>query len=1131
MGTWQITPVALLYFGATVLSPLVAYLAWQLRPARGATLFSIMLLGTGAWALGYSLSFFNTDLDWKLLMLRVEYLGMTTTALFWLLFAIYYTHSEQWLPRSAIALLSAIPVATLLQVLFIEQHGFFYSDYGLATLDGFVLFTKEYGPGFYLWIGYGYFIMVGGVAILVRDILELPGRLRLQSLPLLLILVGMLIPNILYVTGHNPIHPYDPNPLAFLVIGLIFAVTMWRYRFLDVVPAAYRLAFRSVTNGVIIIDERMRMLEVNPIAAKLLGRPREELMGEAIGHALPEHKDRLSSSEDEVEFDAVLASEEGERHCEIQTAPLLNRRGGSTGRIIVMRDVTERVRNEEALRQREREYQTVFELAADPLVLVAEGGRILDVNTAACQAYGYDRASFVGMSIRDIVHPSKHDDLLACAKALQENRPMESESVCVRADGTTFDVEVRVSPIIYQGERVALAAARDVTRRKQMEAALRRGEQRFREVLENARHILYRFDYRKGCYDYVSPFVEEYSGWTVEEVLQKNMVDAERETHPDDWRHMQEVIAREMARRPQRRRLSLTFDYRRQKKNGEYRWLSDWCTFLLDESGQVESIVGSAYDITERKQFEQALEQRRNELSKRLRELNCLYDISRLAEEPEISIDRFVKSVVALMPGGWEYPDITRVRITLHDQEFTSEDYHPSTWRQASDILVGGEAIGQVEVVYIEPRPERDEGPFLSEERHLLNAIAERLGNIVAHNQSQRERAMLQEQLNQAQRMEAIGTLSAGVAHDFSNVLTVIVGHTNLAARLLNGDHPARKELLMVQKATQQAVGLTRALFTFGQELSDEKEPIDLATLVEDSARLLRRVLPAAIKLIVDSEAEGPLWVDGDRTQLQQLVLNLVINARDAMPDGGTLTLRTDAVEEARTRELGASTAALLRGPLVRLTVSDTGLGIAPEAMSRVFQPFYTTKDRDKSTGLGLSIVHGVVKDHGGRVDVESEPGEGSTFKVYLPASQADVSILCDDAAPKLRRGEGQRILLAEDDPHVRGIVSLALESLGYQVIQAEDGPGILSTYDQQGDHVDLMVLDVDLPGQSGPESLRQLRHRGVDTPAILITGAEPHIAADLDTRSRLLLKPFDVSELASAAAEALGEVQGEEKR
>ena len=284
-------------------------------------------------------------------------------------------------------------------------------------------------------------------------------------------------------------------------------------------------------------------------------------------------------------------------------------------------------------------------------------------------------------------------------------------------------------------------------------------------------------------------------------------------------------------------------------------------------------------------------------------------------------------------------------------------------------------------------------------------------------------------QLRQAQKLEAVGHLASGIAHDFNNLLTAISGYVALAKKTLRPDHPAVSSLESVEQVAEQAEGVTRALLTFSRKTAARKQPVELAAVVEKAAHLLKRILPAGIDLIVDTGFVSGVWVNADSVQLQQVLLNLAINARDAMPNGGRLQIRL-----ALPRDGGIEPQA------VRLIVRDTGTGMSPETLARIFEPFFTTKPRGTGTGLGLAIVHGIVTDHGGTIEVESQVGRGTTFTVALPVARAQVrpSEPVEDREPCASHGEV--VLVAEDHPYVRQIMTTGLRAAGYEVGQAEDG-------------------------------------------------------------------------------------------
>ncbi len=356
MNTWQFTPYALLYILAVAISYMLAYLAWKMRPVRGAAYFSLLTLATGTWSLGALLGFFNTDLGWKLIMLRVEYLGIIGTAFLWLLFVAAYTQFDQWLTRRAIALLAVVPVVAYILILTVQHHNLFYRSYGLTTGHDLILFTKVYGPGFYIMVGYGYILLLSGIVILFRVILRMPDQFRGQIRPLILAVVVILLSNALYVSGNNPIQPYDPTPLSFAVAGVLCMIAMRSYRFLDVVPVAHNLVFKNVNNGVIIIDRRGQILDMNPAAEHILNRTSEEALGKSAIDIFPEHTDLIKRFRDVLEVKTEI--EQDSRSYELQITPLTDHSQKPVGRIITLYDLTERKQAEkehlELMQERQR---------------------------------------------------------------------------------------------------------------------------------------------------------------------------------------------------------------------------------------------------------------------------------------------------------------------------------------------------------------------------------------------------------------------------------------------------------------------------------------------------------------------------------------------------------------------------------------------------------------------------------------------------------------------------------------------------------------------------------------------------------------------------------------------------------
>lgn len=360
----------------------------------------------------------------------------------------------------------------------------------------------------------------------------------------------------------------------------------------------------------------------------------------------------------------------------------------------------------------------------------------------------------------------------------------------------------------------------------------------------------------------------------------------------------------------------------------------------------------------------------------------------------------------------------------------------------------------------------------------------------------------LERELRQSQKMEAIGRLASGVAHDFSNLLTAISGFTSLARRTLSPQHPAVRSLDRVDEAAAQAVGVTKALLTFSRRGTTEKGPVELCQIIQDAARLLRRTLPANVELRTRDEGE-PLWVHADTTQLQQVVMNLAINARDAMRKGGVITITA--------HHAGPDHAAV--------SVRDEGEGMSPEVQARIFEPFFTTKPPGEGTGLGLAISHAIVKDHGGQFNVVSEPGRGSTFTFTLPVGSPP-SAEPAQAAPVISAGKGESLLLFSTHAFTREIMSSSLKSFGYSVLQVTD-PALLPEL-AADPAARLLIIDTDSLPEPRPECLARIRAAAGPLKTLLLGAVLNSQGPSPDTHDLVLPKPFQIHELAAAVSEAL---------
>ncbi|MFH0980783.1 MAG: ATP-binding protein [Planctomycetota bacterium] len=355
-------------------------------------------------------------------------------------------------------------------------------------------------------------------------------------------------------------------------------------------------------------------------------------------------------------------------------------------------------------------------------------------------------------------------------------------------------------------------------------------------------------------------------------------------------------------------------------------------------------------------------------LRERVKELTCLYGIAQVAEQADLPLEDMLQRIVKLLRPAWQYPEVAAARIVLDDRPYASPGFRQSRYQQSADIVVAGCRRGVVQVVYLDERPEFAAGPFLKEEEKLIGAVAREVALIAERKEAERQKANLQQQLIHADRLATIGQLAAGVAHELNEPLGGILGFAQLAQKCSGLPQPAAHDIAKIVTASLYAREVIKKLMVFARQVPARKAQLNLNQVVEEGLYFLEaRCAKGGIQVVRDLSPDMP-DIHADPAQLKQVLVNLVVNAVQAMPVGGTLTVGTQA-----------------RGSTVSVVVQDTGIGMSEEIRAKIFLPFFTTKDVSEGTGLGLAVVHGIVVSHGGSIDVHSRPGQGTRFEVRLP--------------------------------------------------------------------------------------------------------------------------------------------------
>jgi PAS domain S-box-containing protein len=555
--------------------------------------------------------------------------------------------------------------------------------------------------------------------------------------------------------------------------------------------------------------------------------------------------------------------------------------------------------------------------------------------------------------------------------------------------------------------------------------------------------------------------------------------------------------------------------------DGSIRWLVVEARGIPDEEGQIRWHEGSALDLTERRTVEEALrasEARKGAmLEAAIDAVITMDDSGRITEFSPAAERTF----------GYTRDDVMGKELA---EVLVPPDLRDRHRGGLARYLATGEAsiLGR----RIELRAMRADGQEIPVEVAINRIDVPGPPTFTGYVRDISAQRRLEDSLRQAQKMDAIGQLAGGVAHDFNNMLTVIDGFSALLLDELDTTDARRELVEEIQRATGRAASLTGQLMAVSRRQALRLQAVDLNELIAALQPLLGRLVLEDVVVVVRT-ADEPVVVDIDEAQFEQVILNLAFNARDAMPAGGTLAIETGIVE------LDAAYAAIRPGvqpgSYAMLVVSDTGIGMDDATQARIFEPFFTTKDVGKGTGLGLAMIYGTVQQSGGHIGIESEPDYGTSVRIYLPLSHAVPAERAKAASPTRRRlGPGVKVLVIEDEDQVRELMVRALQKAGCTVITATDGAGALEAVDPAV-RLDLVVTDVVMPGRSGPEFVRQLRRTRPRLRALYVSGFAPRFAtsgaSSPDLEPHFLQKPFTLTEFIDAVREVLDAPEGAEEK
>ncbi len=773
--------------------------------------------------------------------------------------------------------------------------------------------------------------------------------------------------------------------------------------------------------------------------------------------------------------------------------PLFNDAGDVINIVLTHDDITDKINTETALKESESLFRQVWESSFDGMRILDHRGTILMVNDAFCTITGLNRENLIGKPYHIIYANPDSDHMLRSFRDRFEHGNILPyfEHLSTLKNGRQIWFEVSNSYLKGSGKNMNLLSVfRDITERKRVESALRESEELYKTLVETMPDgvLVIGLD---GKIEYASPSAVRLHGYdSAKELVGRDISDTNL---PEKRKAFRKLFQKHL-----KTDAIHNFEMVTLRKDNSKFLVEVHATLIKDQNGSPSGLLATSRDITAKHEADKALRESEEKYRHIFENIQDVYY--------ETSIDG---NVIEISPSIYEMSGYTREEVLgLSSEQF----YHDKAERQKfiETIIRDGKVV-DFKVTLTDKQGSN----------HLvsLNAIlyTDPQGNpikIIGSIRDKTESMKLENQLQQAQKMEAVGTLAGGVAHDFNNILTAIIGSADLAMEQIDDSSPVYGRLKSIREAGQRASDLTSQLLAFSRKQVLEAKILSVNDVIKDLQRILLSLIRDDIEIVTHFESLHD-FVKADKTQLEHVLINLAINASDAMPEGGTITIETRDI--ALNDDYARTHPTVRPGRYVQIAVSDSGQGMDKETREKIFDPFFTTKEVGKGTGLGLAMVYGIVKQHGGNIWVYSEPGIGTTFKIYLPyVNKPGETKQTEKPSAKITGGD-ETILVVEDEDFVKELVCDSLSNVGYRILKADDVYDAIEIAEQHKNELKLLITDMIMPGMNGLQLYKKISTTCSELGVIYMSGYTNNVISDhgfIEKGLHFMQKPFVIEEL-----------------